>query len=201
MSALNNNSAIFLISGGFHVLLFSKGQHSRSIIVHDGDSTAGIFAIELLTGCNVVKFNKEVFIWFPILVIDNFDLNFCLFFAKSAAFEINDLIYCNIILWRCRFSIYSSYSYTKFIAAFVLDFHSKHTSTFTNRVMEAWEANIWVSHVLFKFLSLFVFSANNGTLFDGIFGISDRNLFTIFESLKKRCSVSEFFFKLIFVNK
>ena len=46
-----------------------------------------------------------------------------------------------------------------------------------------------------------MFSANNGSLFDGIFGIADSNLFTIFESLKERCGVSKFFFEFFFVDK
>ena len=98
MSTFDNNNAVFLVSWCFYGFFLSKGQHSWSIIIHDSNSAAGVLTNKSDAICHFIKFNKEVLIWFPIFIVNNFYLNFCLFFSKSAAIEFNDLINGNVVL-------------------------------------------------------------------------------------------------------
>ena len=98
MSTFDNNNAVFLVSWCFYGFFLCKGQHSWSVIIHDSNFAASVLTNKSDAIFHSIKFNKEVFIWFPVFIINDFDLNFFLFTTKSTAFELNDLINGNVVL-------------------------------------------------------------------------------------------------------
>ena len=181
------------------LLLLSESQHSWSIVIHDGNSGARIFTHKSLTSVDIIDFDEKVFIWLPLLVINDLNSDLSLILGESTALELDDLIDSDVILRGGCFSIDSSHSDGLFFSVLVLNLDAKHSSALTDRVMETRETYIWISLSFVESIGHFIFSSDNGALFDSFLGVGDGDLFTVSNPLNQG-NVSKFLLQLVDVN-
>lgn len=53
------------------------------VIINDGDCALGIKSKELIVGLRIVELDKEVLIWFPLVIIEDSDVDSLLVFTSS----------------------------------------------------------------------------------------------------------------------
>ena len=68
LNTVNNNSAIALVSGVTDRFLFLEDEYTWLVIIQDGNTGAGIIALESLA-FSIVQLNVEVLIRLPLVIV------------------------------------------------------------------------------------------------------------------------------------
>jgi len=135
-SSFNNNFnfVLFFINSNVGNI---EWECSWEIFIKNSHSSLGIISLKSFFSVDIVKFNKEIKIWFPFVVVFDFNFNCCF----NLIFRNSDLLVnWNIIfLWVSRVSNTSNTESLYWVLHLLSNFNSYSTSTFCHRVMQTFK--------------------------------------------------------------
>jgi hypothetical protein len=132
-----------------------ESKCSWEIFVENSHSSLCVITLEpFFPWCiNFIKFNQEIKIWFPLLIIDNWDFN--LFFSIGHRHGNSIVNVFVIVSWDSSVFYCSNTKSNALINCSLHNCDNSVSSTFSYGIMEAFETNIFIQ--IFNFLGWLVF--------------------------------------------
>lgn len=163
-----------------------EAESSREILIKNSYLASGIVSnqsIIFLFLIWIIKFNKEIEIWFPFIVINNCDLNFL--FSLSFRHG-DDVVEVGEVLWRYGSVGNSSHTDGQLLRGLLYDGDFDVSVALGDRIVQAFEANDLIFNLDLSLGNTVVNLSLCTLQFNKLFGTAHASLFSIGKSFQER---------------